>query len=56
MLRGLVELAWTFTKGALNAPGQLWTIYRHREHMLVHGLIGLVYIYKSKTIQSCPYG
>ena len=27
MLRGLVEPAWTFTKGALDALGQLWTIY-----------------------------
>ena len=50
MLRGLVELAWTFTKGALNALGQLWTIYGHREHMLAHGLTGLVCSYKSRTI------
>ena len=49
-LRGSVELAQTFTKGALNAPGQLWTIYRHREHMLAHGLTGLVQSYKSRTI------
>ena len=49
-LRGLVELAQTFTKGALNAPGQLQTIYRHREHMLAHGLTGLVCSYKSRTI------
>ena len=56
ILRGLVEPAWTFTKGALNALGQLWTIYRHREHMLAHGLTGLIYIYKFRTIQLCPYG
>ena len=49
-LRGSVELAWTFTKGALNAPRQLQTIYRHREHMLAHGLTGLVHSYKSRTI------
>ena len=30
MLRGLIELAWTFTKRAFNAPGQLQTIYGHR--------------------------
>ena len=41
---------WGLTKGALNAPGQLWTIYRHREHMLAHGLTGLVHSYKSRTI------
>ena len=50
MLRGLAELAWTSTKGALNAPGQSWTIYGHREHMLAHGLTGLVCSYKSRTI------
>ena len=50
MLRGSVELAQTLTKGALNAPGQLWTIYRYREHMLAHGLTGLVYSHKSRTI------
>ena len=44
------------TKGALNAPGQLWTIYRHREHMLAHGLTGLVHSYKSRTIWLHPYG
>ena len=33
MLKGLVEPAQTFTKGALNASGLLWTIYGHREHM-----------------------
>ena len=49
-LRGLVELAQTLTKGALNAPGQLQTIYGHREHMLAHGLTGLVCIYKPRTI------
>ena len=32
-LRGSVELAWTLLKGALDAPGQLQTIYGHREHM-----------------------
>ena len=55
-LRGSVEPAQTFTRGALDAPGQLWTIYGHREHMLAHGLTGLVCIYKSRTIQLCPYG
>ena len=49
-LRGSVELAQTFTKGALNAPGQLQTIYGHREHMLAHGLTGLVHSYKFRTI------
>ena len=44
------------TKGALNAPGQLWTIYGHREHMLAHGLTGLVYTYIPRTIWLCPYG
>ena len=50
MLRDLVELAQTLTKGALNAPRQLQTIYRHREHMIAHGLTGLVHSYKSRTI------
>ena len=44
------------TKGALNAPGQLQTIYRHREHMLAHGLTGLVHTYIHGTIWLCPYG
>ena len=39
MLRGSVELART-----------LWTIYRHREHMLAHGLTGLVHSYIPRTI------
>ena len=56
MLRGLVEPAQTFTKGALDAPGQLQSIYRHREHMLAHGLTGIVCSYKSRTIWLCPYG
>ena len=50
MLRGSVEPAQTFTQGALNAPGQLWTIYRHREHMLAHGLTECICSYKSRTI------
>ena len=49
-LRGSVELDQTLLKGALNAPGQLWTIYGHREHMLVHGLTGPVCTYRSRTI------
>ena len=32
-LRGSVEPARTLLKEHLNAPGQLWTIYGHREHM-----------------------
>ena len=44
------------TKGALNAPGQLWTIYRHREHMLAHGLTGLICTYIHRTIWLHPYG
>ena len=50
MLRGSVEPVQTPTKGALNASRQLQTIYRHREHMLAHGLTGLVHSYKSRTI------
>ena len=49
-LRGLVEPAWTLTKGALNASRQLQTIYRHRKHMLAHGLTGLICSYRSRTI------
>ena len=44
------------TKGALNASGQLRTIYRHREHMLAHGLTGLVHTYIPRTIWLHPYG
>ena len=50
MLRGSVEPAQTLLKGALNAPGQLQTIYGHREHMLAHGLTGLVHTYIPRTI------
>ena len=44
------------TKGALNAPGKLQTIYGHREHMLAHGLTGLICTYIHRTIWLCPYG
>ena len=44
------------TKVALNAPGQLWTIYGHREHMLAHRLTGVVHTYIYRTIWLHPYG
>ena len=50
MLRGIGRTGPDITKEALNAPRQLWTIYGHREHMLAHGLTGLVCSYKSRTI------
>ena len=31
--QGFGRTSLDITKGALNAPGQLWTIYGHREHM-----------------------
>ena len=54
--QGFGRTGLDITKGALNAPGQLWTIYRHREHMLAHGLIGLIHTYIHRTIWLCPYG
>ena len=54
--QGFSRTGLDITKGALNAPGQLWTIYRHREHMLAHGLAGLVCTYIPRTIWLCPYG
>ena len=54
--QGFSRTSLDITKGALNAPGQLQTIYRHREHMLAHGLTGLVHTYIPRTIWLCPYG
>ena len=54
--QGFSRTGLDITKGALNAPGQLWTIYRHRKHMLAHGLTGLVHTYIYRTIWLHPYG
>ena len=53
--QGFSRTSLDITKGPLNAPGQLWTIYGHREHMLAHGLTGLVCSYIPRTIWLCPY-
>ena len=54
--QGFGSTSLDITKGALNAPGQLQTIYGHREHMLAHGLTGLICTYIHRTIWLCPYG
>ena len=54
--QGFSRTGLDITRGALNAPGQLWTIYGHRGHMLAHGLTGLVCTYIYRTIWLCPYG
>ena len=54
--QGFSRTGLDITKGALNAPGQLWTIYGHREHMLAYGLAGLVCTYIPRTIWLHLYG
>ena len=54
--QGFGRTGLDITKGALNAPGWLQTIYGHREHFLAYELIGLICTYRSRTIWLCPYG